>query len=191
MAPEPRGRGRKRTCTDSHLHAALDAIHPYGFCQDLVQLTLGELLNGGDDEWEFIEEGCYSLLLETILEKINAPQKKDIYAQCKKGDVDDKEASAVGPSIPTCSYSGSNTVVMQTNLIITEGKYNFPPEESSSPIDSLYAPTAPTAPNVYQSSLPNNLPTPPRGQRRPCYGWISDDDDDDDVVEITPTQFRK
>ena len=44
---------------------------------------------------------------------------KDIYAQCKKGDVDDKEASAVGPSIPTCSYSGSNTVVMQTNLIIT------------------------------------------------------------------------
>ncbi|GMY21122.1 peroxidase 59-like [Fagus crenata] len=76
MAPEPRGRGRKRTCTDSHLHAALDAIHPYGFCQDLVQLTLGELLNGGDDEWEFIEEGCYSLLLETILEKINAPQKK-------------------------------------------------------------------------------------------------------------------
>jgi hypothetical protein len=31
---------------------------------------------GGDDGWEFIEEGCYSLLLETILEKINAPQKK-------------------------------------------------------------------------------------------------------------------
>uniref|UniRef100_A0A2N9J2U6 Peroxidase n=1 Tax=Fagus sylvatica TaxID=28930 RepID=A0A2N9J2U6_FAGSY len=88
MAPKPRGRGRKRTCTDSRLHAALDAMRPYGFCQDLVQLTLGEVLNvdilfvllfyvyGGDDGWEFIEEGCYSLLLETILEKINAPQKK-------------------------------------------------------------------------------------------------------------------
>ncbi len=44
---------------------------------------------------------------------------KDIYAQCDKGDVDDKEASAVGPSIPTCSCSGSNIVAVQTNLIIT------------------------------------------------------------------------
>ena len=37
----------QRTCTDSRLHAALDTIRPYGFCQDLVQLTLGELLNVG------------------------------------------------------------------------------------------------------------------------------------------------
>ena len=45
---------------------------------------------------------------------------KDIYAQCNKGDVDDKEASVVGPSIPTCSYSGSSEI-QTINLEIQTG----------------------------------------------------------------------
>lgn len=35
---------------------------------------------GGDDGWVFIEEVSYTLLVETILEKINAHAKEDVRA---------------------------------------------------------------------------------------------------------------
>ena len=94
---------------DTRLVAALDAMRPYGFPQDLVELTVGELLNvgqhlffvfyvsmcfwkqktimgfwvlaqvyGGNEGWVFIEDSSYSVLVETLLEKTNAPQDQEV-----------------------------------------------------------------------------------------------------------------
>lgn len=98
---------------DTRLAAALDAMRPYGFPQDLVEVTVGELLNvgqllflflffafyvamciwkqktimgfwvlaqvyGGNEGWVFIEDSSYSVLVETLLEKTNAPQDQKV-----------------------------------------------------------------------------------------------------------------
>ena len=81
-------------------------MHPSGFPENLVQVTVRELLNvgfflflfffslffffeskkwiygvlaqvyGGDEGWVFIKDTSYSLLLETLLEKTNGPQQE-------------------------------------------------------------------------------------------------------------------
>ncbi|KAM3693996.1 hypothetical protein ACJW31_07G027300 [Castanea mollissima] len=115
MASRPRGRPRKK---DTRLAAALDAMRPYGFPQDLVEVTVGELLNvyGGNEGWVFIEDSSYSVLVETLLEKTNAPQdQEDDSPQHDPGDADDRESSAVGPSKPTCSNSGATDAMLLTN----------------------------------------------------------------------------
>uniref|UniRef100_A0A7N2L2P7 Uncharacterized protein n=1 Tax=Quercus lobata TaxID=97700 RepID=A0A7N2L2P7_QUELO len=49
MASRPRRRPRKR---DIRLDAALKAMHPFGFPEDLVQVTVRELLNDNSSQHE-------------------------------------------------------------------------------------------------------------------------------------------
>ncbi|KAH7543197.1 hypothetical protein FEM48_Zijuj02G0158200 [Ziziphus jujuba var. spinosa] len=62
----------------TRMDAALDAMRPFGFPYPLVRQKVKELLNvyGGDDGWVFVEEGAYSLLIETLLDNENANEEE-------------------------------------------------------------------------------------------------------------------
>ncbi|GMY21129.1 formin-like protein 5 isoform X3 [Fagus crenata] len=143
MPPRPRGRPRKKNPNDSRIHAAVEAMSPYGFPLDLVQVTVGELLNvyGGNEGWVFIEDDSYSLLLETLLEKTKGPQQEDDSSQREVGDADDRDASAAGPSIPSSSNSGTSDPVLLTNLALDSASQ---PNEAP----NTAAPLIPTCSNL-------------------------------------------
>lgn len=62
------------------MQAALEAMQVYGFSEDLILKKLKELLNVyGEDNWFFIEENSYKVLLENILEE-EEQQKDDTLA---------------------------------------------------------------------------------------------------------------
>ncbi|KAM1164217.1 hypothetical protein ACFX13_024185 [Malus domestica] len=101
MAPRPRGRPRKR---NTRMCAAIDAMKPMGFSENLVCDTVKELLevygeDGDTTGWPFIEEGAYSLLIETILEKQGGSENKDASLLDDAGSGNGVEASAAKLSI--------------------------------------------------------------------------------------------
>ncbi|XP_030942256.1 protein mono-ADP-ribosyltransferase PARP4-like [Quercus lobata] len=142
MASRPRGRPRKK---DTRLAAALDAMRPYGFPQDLVEVTVGELLNvyGGNEGWIFIEDSSYSVLVETLLEKTNAPQdQQDDSPQHDPGDADNRESSAVGSSIPTCPNSGANAMLLTNQALDSASQPNEAPDSAHESHGMRYLPPA-------------------------------------------------
>ncbi|KAM3741798.1 hypothetical protein ACB098_07G024400 [Castanea mollissima] len=164
MASRPRGRPRKK---DTRLAAALDAMRPYGFPQDLVEVTVGELLNvyGGNEGWVFIEDSSYSVLVETLLEKTNVPQdQEDDSPQHDPGDADDRESSAVGPSKPTCSNSGATDAMLLTNQALDSASQpNEAPDTAHESHGMRYLPRPPAARSGRAENLGNSLgQSPPR-----------------------------
>ncbi|KAA8539619.1 hypothetical protein F0562_026311 [Nyssa sinensis] len=65
----PRGRYRKPRIT--RMDAAIDAMIPFGFSEEIVRRTVKDLLKeyGGDEGWPFLEGDAYNLLIETILDE--------------------------------------------------------------------------------------------------------------------------
>ncbi|GLT89166.1 hypothetical protein SLE2022_071620 [Rubroshorea leprosula] len=98
MAPTRRSRGRPPKVGHTRMDAAWDAMRPFGFTQYMVVKTVKELLEVyGQQGWPFIEEFSYKVLLEAILDKVEAREKK-------KNDAD---------------ASASNTLAVETPLGIT------------------------------------------------------------------------
>ncbi|KAM1126214.1 hypothetical protein ACFX2B_040923 [Malus domestica] len=87
----PRARGRK----DTRMDAAIDATREMGFDEKLVRSTVNDLLkvykgkNRTLNPWRFIEECCYTLLNEELLEKVQAQDA----AGNRDADLQDDNAS--------------------------------------------------------------------------------------------------
>ncbi|KAF5445581.1 hypothetical protein F2P56_034624 [Juglans regia] len=184
MAPR-----RRKKRGNTRLDAALDAMRPYGFSEKLVQETVGELLNvyGGDDGWVFIEEVSYILLVETILEKLNAHTQEDAGSSQGKVEVAvDAEAPAVRPANGvTCPNSEAVEAVSQTNQATWQTNEALDTASEAHESQSMHC--LPPAVTI-QSKLPmDGLPTP---SRRPYHGWISNDDDED-LVHLKPAPLQQ
>ncbi|XP_050148406.1 uncharacterized protein LOC126623529 isoform X2 [Malus sylvestris] len=91
----PRARGRKK---DTRMDAAIDATREMGFDEKLVRATVNDLLkvykgdNRTENPWRFIEEGSYTLLVEQLLEKVEAheaAEKRDAASQDNNAPQDD------------------------------------------------------------------------------------------------------
>ncbi|XVF24066.1 hypothetical protein REPUB_Repub13aG0094800 [Reevesia pubescens] len=55
------------------MDAVIDAMKPFGFPKNLINKTIKELQKVyGEDGWPFIEDASYKVLLEAILEKVEA-----------------------------------------------------------------------------------------------------------------------
>ncbi|CAK9135768.1 unnamed protein product [Ilex paraguariensis] len=66
MAP----RGRRRKVGLGRIDAALDAMRPLGFSDEIVRKSVKDLLDVyGNDGWAFIEEAAYKVLVDTLLEE--------------------------------------------------------------------------------------------------------------------------
>ncbi|KAJ7978068.1 WIYLD domain-containing protein [Quillaja saponaria] len=190
----PRGRTRKRGQT--RMDAALDAMRPYGFPDNLVKETVRELLNvyGGNDNWVFIEEDAYRLLIETILAKKNNSGEEP--------EDEDNEAIAADPSSPvalTCASPEAMDVVSLTNTVVDS---TSPMNESESSVTGLHqvgsvlcesvGNNVTDSPPHKQSRIQAESRFPSQRRSRPCYGWISwVDEEEPDLVELTPEPLRK
>lgn len=156
---------------NTRVDAALDAMSPYGFSEELVEEKVRELLNvyGGDVGWIFIEEFSYSLLLDYIL----AQQEGDSSA-----------ASAIGPQsgvrLPLCTNSKVVDAVSQTIQALD------PASQINKDLD-----TALITQQAANSGGGGETPHMTHNQRRKPYnGWISNDDVDD-VVHLTPAPLQE
>ncbi|PON69040.1 WIYLD domain containing protein [Parasponia andersonii] len=99
---------------NTRMDAALDAMGPMGmgFPKDSVRQTVKELLKvyGGDEGWPFIEENCYSILLDALVEKQqNDFPQKDVSQDDARKDIEPSTAEsscgvmseAVNAKLPT------------------------------------------------------------------------------------------
>ncbi|XP_061974538.1 uncharacterized protein LOC133696377 isoform X1 [Populus nigra] len=87
---------RDRRVGLKRIDAALDAVRPMGFPEPLVRRTVRNLLKlcervkfftslddcglqeyGGDEGWAFIEECCYKLLIDTLLDEVEKSEREN------------------------------------------------------------------------------------------------------------------
>ncbi|XP_052199870.1 uncharacterized protein LOC127806546 isoform X2 [Diospyros lotus] len=119
----PRRRSRKPGLT--RMDAAVDAMLPFGFSDNLVQRKVKELLKeyGGDEGWPFIEADAYKILIDAILDEQEGEAEPD---KCSQGENicldeplqverigDCSVAAEAGPSslvLPICSNVAGATV---------------------------------------------------------------------------------
>lgn len=198
-AMAPRARPRKRL---TRMDAAIDAMTPLGFPEQLVRRTVKGLLEvyGGDVGWPFIEADAYKILIDTILDQ---PEEGDVgeernenenlltVGEERNGDEELLQVGqethedenlltnrALGDERPGCSIVADDPGPSTLSL----------PPLSSEVLDFIPTPRL------------DFIPTPPpasgltRRRRRPCYGWISSDesgDEPDDFIMLTPAPRLK
>lgn len=70
---------RDRRAGLKRIDAALDAVRPMGFPEPLVRRTVRNLLKeyGGYEGWAFIEECCYKLLIDTLLDEVEKSEREN------------------------------------------------------------------------------------------------------------------
>ncbi|XP_038884315.1 uncharacterized protein LOC120075188 isoform X2 [Benincasa hispida] len=178
----PRVRSKKRV--NLRIDAALDAMKPFGFPLKLVRDTVKELLSvyGGDDGWVFIEEGSYTLLIDTLLEK----QKEGAIELVHDNEraKDHQETSIASCSSSAINEIPSNEVTMITaTLPANDSDTLFPGDESYWKSDK-----ASVDHDHLRSTFNQSLPayTPKIRRRKPYHGWIGNDDKEEDLVYLTP-----
>ncbi|XP_015579474.1 uncharacterized protein LOC8270459 [Ricinus communis] len=132
----PRRRSRKSLKGQMRMDAALDAMRSYGFHEQLVSASIKELLDVyGGDGWVFIEEACYKVLLENILEKVENEAKE------KGGDSggDNIKASASGPSSMSLALTSSNeeakALELQSSVTLDGASQNMKALVNAEPTD--------------------------------------------------------
>ncbi|CAK9326250.1 unnamed protein product [Citrullus colocynthis] len=189
----PRVRSKKRV--NLRIDAALDAMKPFGFPLKLVRDTVKELLSvyGGDEGWVFIEEGSYTLLIDTLLEKQKEAAIELVHDNERAKD--HQETSVAG-----CSSSaiGATSLYEATRITATlpanDSNTLFPGDESywkgdkASVDDEHFRSTFNQSLPAYSPIISQPLPayTPKIRRRKPYHGWISNNDKEEDLVYLTP-----
>ncbi|XP_022134195.1 uncharacterized protein LOC111006514 isoform X2 [Momordica charantia] len=182
----PRVRSRKRG--NLRIDAALDAMAPFGFSPKLVRDTVKELLSvyGGDDGWVFIEEGSYTLLIDTILDKL----KDGVHEENERAEIHEETSIAGCSSNPRdeltvkeiddvliSPYEDNEAFRITTPLstIDSEGRYRID-DAGPGDDDHFRSPPNQSAPAAHT----------PKISRRPYHGWISSNDKKEDLVHLPP-----
>ncbi|KAL6980681.1 hypothetical protein U1Q18_022318 [Sarracenia purpurea var. burkii] len=192
----PRRGSRKPRLT--RMDAAIDAMHPFGFSEELVRQRVKALLKeyGGDDGWPFIEADAYKLLIDTILD---VEEEGDEGEKCNEEDA--------GPSVVALPPISSELAEVATLTVETEGSsllrpsigdaecwkdINLPQNCYDKGVVDYVSGQKKQLDKTPLHSPPSTVPSPlpanssPIRRRKPCHGWISSDDDEDDFVELTP-----
>ncbi|KAG9453957.1 hypothetical protein H6P81_006861 [Aristolochia fimbriata] len=172
------------------IDAAIDALLPLGFKKGVIRKNVNKLLKvyEGDDGWVFIEEACYKLLIETILEEQENEQAKTLELCEGQG-----KAPLVSPS---SSDEGAGEGPSNIELAIME---NTETEDQSEARDQageggqmlplLEGNRIGSGGTLQQSrDIASSNPVPRR--RPPCYGWISESDEEKDEGEANCIYYR-
>ncbi|XWS07656.1 hypothetical protein CRYUN_Cryun41cG0008200 [Craigia yunnanensis] len=186
------------------IDAALDALRPMGFPDDVVRKTIRSLLKayGGDDGWKFIEEYSYQLVIDAILEEQANTEQEKLEEDCSQqvngeGTSDSKRPAAETSSWtlePSCSSVNPNTALQISNgldcasvaneALCTAKLTNESVEAECNLTRHVRYPWS----SSHSTPLSHNPPLPDSNstrKRRPCYGWICSDDEED-LVELRP-----
>lgn len=181
------------------MQAALEAMQVYGFSEDLILKKLKELLNVyGEDNWFFIEENSYKVLLDNILEE-EEQQKDDTLAGPSTAALPPphSDAEALEITLPAnealesapqtygtsgtalVSYDSDGTGQKDLNLEQNSGEQQHlnilkTSDKDSGSVDP-FGDTNLSPPHAIHSEQPKH--TVRIRKRRPYNGWISNDDE--------------
>ncbi|KAM0911369.1 hypothetical protein ACQ4PT_013527 [Festuca glaucescens] len=181
---------RRPKSGDRRIDAAIDHFVPMGFKKIDVRNIVNSLLKNvyGNDGWPFLEENCYHVVQEALLEKQEEEEKLQLQVLQKKRQEEEEEeeqqqqddeeeeaqqqdAAMVGapsenqmPVVQVHNEEPSNTV-----LAVEQTEEVFP---------MIIDPPAPKA------ALPHLAATRSGHARRPCFGWISESESDSDYEEF-------
>lgn len=161
---------------------------------------------GGDEGWVFIEEGSYTLLIDTLLEKRKdgaiekvheedgriADLQETSEAGCSSNVVNEASTSNPGAEItvkPTegviSSYVDNEPFRITATVPANDSDERYWKEED---IGSGVADNHFIRSSMNQSLLAAHIPKIRR--RKPYHGWISSGGDDrEDLVHLTPAQL--
>ncbi|CAA7046226.1 unnamed protein product [Microthlaspi erraticum] len=180
MAP----RGRKRKPGVMRVDAARDAMRPLGFSERVIDDTIKDLLQvyGGEDAWQLIEDGGYSVLLESCLAKQNeqakqvAVEQEEETSQEDEMELEEEQEEHVGSSSTSLVGRGPDT-----------GTQTCQTTDASSTISEAVMDSSPAAHQSHQRV---------GGARSSHCGWLSSeeetdldedgDSDDDEMIQLTP-----
>ncbi|KAI3748809.1 hypothetical protein L6452_12164 [Arctium lappa] len=174
---------RHRKSRTSRMDAAIDAMAPFGFTEEVVVAKMRQLLKeyGGQNGYVFIELDAYSVLLEALL----ADQEK---GNCERKN---QEQIAYGETSKASEMVEGEKVEAGHAISPAAGFIDIP-VCSSSPLSVPPPPPPPPEPPILDAVLPlPPLPPPPvtdaalrppenaqPRRRKPCHGWISDDNEE-------------
>ncbi|CAK9135767.1 unnamed protein product [Ilex paraguariensis] len=192
MAP----RGRRRKVGLGRIDAALDAMRPLGFSDEIVRKSVKDLLDVyGNDGWAFIEEAAYKVLVDTLLEE--QEQTQDEQQQFPEENCTETYCVEQMLDKHICERQERVEDIYDAEIfdkVLCEQEKgqeeNFEAENCSALKDDV--PQTKLGVQIHLASdhsPPMMECLPPNRRRRPCYGWISDDEDeDDDFVLSTPAR---
>nr|XP_043621356.1 probable inactive histone-lysine N-methyltransferase SUVR1 [Erigeron canadensis] len=176
MAPKRKKPGSGR------MDAALDQMsNNYGFSRPLVRKTVTKLLKLYGEEWIFIEDNGYRILIDVILEEQETSEANN---QSK-----DESSLHDNPGKEMVTEDHSNEVAAEgassTNNKKSNEKLHLPIEGVSNAKcvvdDVLDKNVAYSKCSCDAADKPVNVPNL---KHKPCYGWISDDDSDKEIVFV-------
>ncbi|KAI4306806.1 hypothetical protein L6164_030052 [Bauhinia variegata] len=204
MAHRRRGRaGTNPTVGLRRLDAALDAMRPYEFPEQLVRETIDQLLEvyGGKEGWPFIEEASYSVLLEVILEKQNnsaEEEKKEDLLQgnaTKEGIPETSSNATTFTTTTTISEASSSNRVPQDALLPTSDGLNTNDVQDSASLGAQDSTMGAEIGGHVLTPVDNAIEScenPPMSKRKSCHGWIGDDDDHEhDLIHLPSAPLPK
>ncbi|ONK68378.1 uncharacterized protein A4U43_C05F10800 [Asparagus officinalis] len=188
MAP----RGRTKKTGLQRIDAAFDHLMPFGFSKLVISKTIKNLLKvyGGDEGWVFIEEACYKVVIDTILEQ-QENEEKDNKMEVEREDADTSMAleicNPVVDAVETSSHpelisDGLHSGPGGVALISDKDRHE---DELPDVIDATSSTvvTRDTSQSILQLTSPSSNAEPcqlqesngvVRHRRQPCYGCISE-----------------
>ncbi|CAL9777942.1 unnamed protein product [Musa acuminata subsp. burmannicoides] len=154
------------------IDAALDALLPYGFSKETICSTINKLLKVYDDNaaWYLIEEGSYSLVIETILEEQKQEAREE--GRTREEATASRISSNVAQAEEPVNWKDISSTDLNQGL---EHKVNGggQPNLTAREVEPLSASSS----GCHQNLSNQFISLRPR--RLPCYGWISEDEDEE------------
>ncbi|KAM0918021.1 hypothetical protein ACQ4PT_009385 [Festuca glaucescens] len=200
---------RRPKSGDRRIDAAIDHFVPMGFKKVDIRNIVNSLLKNvyGNNGWLFLEENCYHVVQEALLEKQEEEEKLQLQVLQKKQqqqqqeeeeeeeeeqqqqDDDDEEAQHVQEQQQEEWEDEDEDQQQDAAMVGTLSGNRMPVvqvhnEEPSNTVlaveqteEVIIDPPAPKA-------LPHLAATRSGRARRPCFGWISESDSDSDYEEF-------
>ncbi|KAI3705071.1 hypothetical protein L1987_75303 [Smallanthus sonchifolius] len=144
----------------SRMDAAIDAMKPLGFAEEVVKAKMRELLEEYEGHYLFIEMDAYKVLLDSLIDQEVAPEETS-------NSTEVKDDHAIVPA------DGFIDILVSPST--THAALPPPPPLPLPPLPPG-PPPSPPPPPVLDTLPPPETVQPPR--RKPCYGWIDDDDEE-------------
>lgn len=187
---------RRQKTGDRRIDAAIDHFVPMGFKKVDIRNIVNSLLKNvyGNDGWPFLEENCYHVVQEALLEKQEEEEKLQLQVLQKKQqqqqeeeeqqqqqDDDEEEAQHVQEQQQEEWEDEDEDQQQDAAMVPVVQVHNEEPSNTVLAVEQteevIIDPPAPKA-------LPHLAATRSGRARRPCFGWISESDSDSDYEEF-------
>lgn len=170
------------------MDAAIDHFAPMGYRRADVRSVVNRLLRDvyGNDGWPFLEDSCYYVVQEALLEMQEEEDKLQLQAVQQQqedgdgdggGDDDDDEEAQLQEAAMMEPPSENAMPIVMVDSEAQPSETVLAVEQTGEVIPMIMDPPA------LRAGPPHPASTGTGRTRRPCHGWISDSESDSDYEE--------